>query len=559
MKNKTFWLFFAAFAFAAAILFLHLGNSGMYAPQEGRTGMIVHQMLKSGDFLNMDLPECIRYEKPIGHYWIALPFGALFGLGGDPLNCAAEWALRLPSALAGMLLLVFTALLGSKIYGKTTGALSVIVLGSSMLFVHLGKLAHIDMLLACACGGAMYYLYRGYFAEKKANGYLYGFYAFLGIGVMLKGPLPVILAGLTVLAMMIRERDWMMPLKMRPWTGALLFLAVVLPWYITETVRSNGEFFMEFIWRQNIQRFTGAGSTYRNGEFMPLYYYFVKFPAGFAPWTAAGFLAMAFYWKKWIRLRFSDGSAFLFFWFTLGFLFFTFSALKRGDYLLPVYPAAAILTAAALERMLKALPGFKVRYAAAGWGVLAVLAAGFLAVNLSGLLLKALLYVRETKVIRISRTDMGNMLMMTEFILGHAALCIGGAVLLLAVLALLGWLLAKRKNIGAFGLFCAGVFVFFQIYYGVIEPRADLLKSTKPFLREFRPLIPENECVAVIGDFNVETVFFLNRSYSGRILPGTSFVIAPPEKEMDPAQWRKLGATEEGHFYPQILYQRIAK
>ena len=202
LRNQENLWFWAALCFAAVAVFANLGSEGIYAAQEGRTALILRNMFRTGDYLEMRVDYGVPYEKPIGHYWLCLPSAYFAGLAGDALESAVEWGIRLPSAFSSLLTVLLAGLLTRRIYKSTrAGAMAMVILSTMSNFDKLGRLGHIDMPLACAFMLAMYFLYTGYFEEWKPNRNIYLFYAALGWGMLLKGPLVIVLAGLAIAGM----------------------------------------------------------------------------------------------------------------------------------------------------------------------------------------------------------------------------------------------------------------------------------------------------------------------------------------------------------------------
>ena len=547
---------------AAILLFTALGGGGIPAAQEGRTAIIVKNMLDTGNWLDMQVPGGIPYEKPVGHYWLCLPFAAaLHADRVDLSGCASEWAVRLPSAVSAMLALVAAMLLALRIFGARTAALTVVVLSTSVTFLHLGRLAHIDMPLCAAFTWAMFFLYVGYFETMKSNPWLYGFYVCLGWGMILKGPLVVILAGLTVLAMMACTRHWRMIWELRPLTGGAVFLLIALPWYVVETIRTDGAFFEEFIMKQNISRFTGVGSTYRNGERMAIWYYIPKMTAGMLPWSIPALAAGIFFFRRLIRLRFSRGPLFLFLWFLTGFVFFSLSALKRGDYLLPIYPALGILTAAAVVRGCEKLPPLP-RHVYWLPAALGVLLAGGLTLSFSGLLIRLARARLEGNIRHIGKSDANNMLLISSWINSHAVTAILASLTALTLVILLAVLLRRGRCHAVLLLFCVCTYAIFGFYVGYLDPvSGDRYRSVKSFVVEARRFIPKGEKVLIAGDFNTELLYFLDRPYSTQEDSGYRFAVtsrryADKVQKTHPGQWEELLQTVENHQYPAVLLRR---
>jgi len=348
-SNKGNIWFWAALCFAAVAVFANLGSDGIYAAQEGRTALILRNMFRTGNFLEMRVDYGVPYEKPIGHYWLCLPSAYFARIAGDAMRSAVEWGIRLPSALCSLFTVLLAGLLARRMYGVRTGTMAMVMLCTMSNFDKLGRLGHIDMPLAAAFMAAMYFLYIGYFEKWKTNFNIYWFYVALGWGLLLKGPLVLMLAGLVIAGMAAtRGRRWYeVPRDLRLIRGALIVLVIALPWYIYECIHSHGAFFEEFIVRQNLNRFTGDPTVYRKKS--PVWHYIPKLLAGALPWSIAAVAGLVFNFKRIIRFRLSTGSRFLLIWFLTGFVFFSLSAVKRIDYLLPLFPALAIMTARATD------------------------------------------------------------------------------------------------------------------------------------------------------------------------------------------------------------------
>ena len=549
----------AAWVFAAIILCFNLGSDGMYAPQEGRTAIIVKNMLRSGNYMDMQVDGAVPYEKPVGHYWLCLPTAKLFGLDADPMCVSPEWALRLPSFLSAIVALLAASLLAGRLYGAKTAAITVVMLASMTKFIHLARVAHIDMPLAAAFAAAMLFLYLGYFEKWRSNRLIYGFYALLGWGMVLKGPLVLILAGLTVLGMMIKYRRWKAPLEMRPLTGILLLLLLALPWYAAETVRTGGAFFDEFIVNQNFRRFTGAGSVYSDGEFMPLYYYIPKMFAGALPWAPISIAALIVCFRRLLRLRFSTGTVFLLMWLGTGFVFFSLSALKRGDYLLPLYPPLAILTARAFELGAEKVPKLWKRWRIVLWTLGGLLAALY-ALSVSGVLIRIGNYCIDHEIEHIATRDAKSLIMFSSFANDLWLWTALGAAAAIFALWWLGRYLEQGRVMAAFVLFSALLLTAYTAFYGWIEPATDVQKTVKPFIREARAFWPADKPVVYYSEFNTELVYFMDRPYvyTKTLTPDIELMMTDDRGERRlmrdcPGVWQTVLSTRPDHQYPVIV------
>ena len=548
----------AAALFAVVIIFTGISRDGIYAAQEGRTALIVRKMLQSGNYLDMQVDFGVPFEKPIGHYWCCLPFGAWFGLDGDPLTVRAELALRLPSALAALVMLAAAATLAWRIYGRRSAAISIVVLASMPTFVKLARVAHIDMLFAASFSAAMLFLYLGCFEKRRSSPLIYGFYVALAAGMLLKGPLILVLAGIVVVAAALLFRRRGLLWDIRPFSGGGLFLLLALPWYVLETWRTDGEFFQEFIINQNLRRFTGIGSTYRDGERMPLYYYFPKLVAGAFPWSLAALAALVVGFRRLVRLRVGTGTLLLLIWLISGFGFFSLAALKRGDYLLPVYPALAVLTAAAIDRAIDRMPRLnrRWRWVLVGLAGLTVL---FFAANFSGVVIRVAEQGLSGEMLHVSARDARRAIIFSQFVNTHVVLSLAAAGLLLGVIWYFGRQLELGKRFQAFGVVVAVVFASYLIYELTVEPLDAANSTVKYFAASARKIIPDDCVVNYYNNRNTELIYYLDRPY--RFGPpgaagGYLLTDRRGEKRLrreQPGRWREILRTPEGHEYPAVL------
>ena len=590
LTPERIW-FLAALLFAAVAVFTNLGSEGIYAAQEGRTAIILRSMFRSGNYLEMVVKDGVPYEKPIGHYWLCLPSAYFAKVGGDAMQSHVEWGIRIPSALCSLLTVLLAGLLAKRLWNERVGAMAMVILATMSNFDKLGRLGHIDMPLAAAFAAAMYFLYVGYFEEWKPNWKLYLFYVALGWGMLLKGPLVIALAGMVVIGMAAtRGKRWYEVFRdLRMIRGALIVLVISLPWYIYECVHSKGAFFEEFIVRQNLDRFTGDPTVYRKKS--PVWHYIPKLLAGALPWSIAALAGLIVYFKRIVKFRLSTGSRFLLFWFLTGFVFFSLSAVKRIDYLLPLFPALAIMTARVLEEWCVKAPATPRRWWLSIWGVIAGVLVLAFAVNTSGALVKLGNAIRAGKVSFLTDHDGMSLVMFSEYLIRSAWLVL---VLLAVVLGLAfaaGINMERRRYHRVFGIFAATVLGGFLAYHLAVEPGTDRMKTVKrPFAEEARALIGKGEKIVYLDDFNTELIYFLDRDddyrhvkmeledsgkkrkkhqkkkltpeyYAKQFTADDRWVIAPPEvvdklHAAAPGVWKEKLRTIENHQYPAVLLER---
>ena len=115
---------------------------------------------------------------------------------------------------------------------------------------------------------------------------------------------------------------------------------VVLIWWIPACWVGGKDYIHWILLKQAVGTYVEGG---RHFHAEPFYFYFIRFPVEFFPWIF--FLPTALV----LGLReFGNRREFLFLsiWFFFIFLFFTLSKGKKDNYLLPLYPAAALMVGA---------------------------------------------------------------------------------------------------------------------------------------------------------------------------------------------------------------------
>lgn len=234
--------------------------------------------------------------------------------------------------------------MGSALFGAVTGLMAAGLLMVSTLFVAESHMATIDtvLLLDILCFEAM--LLKAFLDRQKNSPtsvwVACGYWLALGVGLMLKGPVVLIPGFCTPLALWAVERDREWWSRLRPRWGWLLMLAVVVPWCVAIDVVSHGDFFSRAIGRN----FLGKVAHGQEAHGLPPGFHLIVFALAFWPGSFFAALAIPSVWKN----RKLPQVRFLLSWIIPHWLVFELIATKLPHYVLPTYPAIAILTAAAL-------------------------------------------------------------------------------------------------------------------------------------------------------------------------------------------------------------------
>ncbi|MCU0242127.1 MAG: glycosyltransferase family 39 protein [Vicinamibacteria bacterium] len=316
------------FGLTVALLLLRLGQFPLIGPDEPRYARVAVELYRSGNWITPTLQGSPWLEKPILYYWLAAAGYHLFGEG--------EFAARLPSVLAGLLLTGSIAVFAARLDGARAGLHAGFICATSVLTYAYGRAASMDMLLAATVSAAV-----GLIGLRLMNiagqGAIRAAYAFIGLAVLAKGPLGLLLPGLIVAAYIAWTRKWASLRSLIDPIAIALFCIVALPWYLL-VWRENGFAFIQvFFLNHNLQRFT---STIHNhpGRFS---YYIEMLPLGFFPWVA---LLPLLFWRNPNRSRGTDdGRTYILLWLLLPFLFFSSAGSKLPGYILPCMAPLALL------------------------------------------------------------------------------------------------------------------------------------------------------------------------------------------------------------------------
>ncbi len=303
---------------------------------ESRYAVASTQMLQSGDFIDIRFQEEKRYLQPAGIYW--LQSGAVAAFSSP--EAREIWAFRLPSLLGAVAAVLITGWIGGALFGRAAGIAAALLLASCFSLGFEARTAKTDAALLATITTAQAALLHLYLFPAGKAWRAGVFWAALGAGLMLKGPIILLVSGSTILALLVWDRraDWLRAL--RPAWGAPLFLAIVLPWYVAIAVVSDGEFFARSVGR-NLLGKVGVSQQSHAG---PPGYHLAHFVVSFWPGALFAALAVPFAWAR----RAEPRVRFLIAWTAPTWVIFELVATKLPHYVLPTYPAIAVLAGAAL-------------------------------------------------------------------------------------------------------------------------------------------------------------------------------------------------------------------
>lgn len=324
----------AALLLFAVVWSLNLGRWDLWGPDEPRYAQVAREMIRSGEYLVPHLNGRIYGEKPPLFFWSVAGVSLIMDRDGrGPSKLAA----RLPSAIAGLGILLFAYLIGRRLYGPSIALLSMFILFSTVQFTSSATDAHLDSCLALFTTAAMFFFYEGYTRPAASRPWFLLAYAVMGLGVLTKGPVAIVVPLLSAVAFLIVKRDFGVLRRIEAVRGFAIMLGIIALWLVPAGLSGGKEYFDYLAFRQSTGRAVNAFS-----HAQPFYYYFDVFLADFLPWTIFLPFAAAYFIR---RKEAREGLLFPFVWFAVTFLFFSLMSGKRSLYLLPLYPPAAIMIA----------------------------------------------------------------------------------------------------------------------------------------------------------------------------------------------------------------------
>ncbi|MGE0046153.1 MAG: ArnT family glycosyltransferase [Hyphomonadaceae bacterium] len=312
---------------------------------EARFAQATRQMLETGDFVRINVQDEPRNKKPIGIHWMQAAAVALT----EPItgNLNTIWAYRIPSLL-GVIIAALAAFWGGiPLVGRRAAFVGACLLGATMLLSTEGIIAKTDAMLCGLTTLALAALAR--LRERMGSGRREAliFWIAIGIAVLVKGPVAPMVVALTLAALFAWERRarWMAPLLW--WPGPILAVLIVAPWLIAIQAATDGAFLREAISGDLFPKL-GGGDEGHSG---PFGYHLALLLLSFFPATIglAPGLVLAWHAARAPRSESTHGGVrFLIAWAVPTWLVFEILGTKLPHYVLPAFPALALLAGAGL-------------------------------------------------------------------------------------------------------------------------------------------------------------------------------------------------------------------
>ena len=375
------------------VFFTNLGAAPLWDEDEPIFAGAAQEMLLRGEWVVPSFNGQMLPDKPALMYWVMLAAYRAFGV--------SEWAARLGPALFAWGLVLLTWQLGRKLFSPAAGVWAGVMLASSFGFDIVARAATPDTLLSFfSCLALAAFAWgastgEAPFSRLPSWPLFAASYAAMGLAALAKGPIGVLLPTATIGLFQLLagaaaqatpgtgadgasrrsgESGWAKGLaraagllalarralaprhvlatvwRMRPFTAVACVAAVAGPWYWAVGARTGGQWLAGFLGTHNLGRFLHPMEHHRG----PIFYYLIAVSIGFFPWSL-------FFAPTFVRLRWQFAShdtrrasyLFLCCWLAVYLGFFSLAATKLPNYIVPAYPALALLTAAWLDAWLK--------------------------------------------------------------------------------------------------------------------------------------------------------------------------------------------------------------
>ncbi|OGP38198.1 MAG: hypothetical protein A2090_05405 [Deltaproteobacteria bacterium GWD2_42_10] len=346
-KNWKSYLFMSLVVF---ISFFRLGGFLLFDVDEAVFSEATREMIETGNYITPTYNYEPRYDKPILFYWLMAVAFKLFGI--------SEFSARFTSALSGAALVIMTFLFIKRLFGEKQGILTGLCLLLSLEFFVYSHSAVTDMTLTFFITASLYSFYLGVnptphipppiqaFGGRHSTSYnkwYLLFWIFAALATLTKGAVGIVFPiGIVFIYHLAVKRIGDIKPLLSP-KFLLVFFAVAAPWYIAQLYINGWEFINAFIIKHHFQRYTEVISSHSG----PIYFYMPVILAGFFPWVA--FLPYGFY----RGLKEKSLYQFTILWFTVVLIFFSIAKTKLPNYILPLFPAMAIMAGLAINELIE--------------------------------------------------------------------------------------------------------------------------------------------------------------------------------------------------------------
>jgi len=320
---------------AFVVLFWRLGEPTFWDPDEAHYAETSREMIATGDWWAPYYNEQPFFDKPVLFHQLQ---ASAMGVIADP-----ELGARAVSALAALGLILVTHWFAAALISRDVARVAALMLGGSPGVFALSRYAILDTLFTlCTFGGAACLAVAA--LRDRARLQWIGYIAF-ALGVLVKGPIALVLAALTFLLLIAASPDLRRRLLALHWVGGLaLIAAIAAPWFVYMYGRFGQAFVEGYFLDENLRLFAASRFANQPG----FWFYFQILATGLLPWTGLLVGRMVDDLRcVWRGERVDHVETMLWAWTMAIVGFFTASTFKLDHYVFPAAPALCVLCARA--------------------------------------------------------------------------------------------------------------------------------------------------------------------------------------------------------------------
>ena len=508
---------------AVSVMMVHVGNTHLWDQDEGFYAATAAEMYTRNEWITPTFNSKLFAHKPPMMFW-----GMMVGYGTFGIS---ELGARFASTIFGLGTVLLTFAIGRKLFDTATGLFAGLAISSCIMFTLVARSATADAHLTFFTALALYLWVCDYFTDEYAlrDAMLdtvrwrtwVATYAAMGLAVLTKGPIgflfPMAVIGLFLLTekkvtvpapSTWIQRIWFHAIpynpiefvktvwQMRPFTAATTVLLVSSPWFLLVQWQTQGEFLWEFIGVHHIGRMSQAMDNHGG----PIYYYLVACLIGMYPWSAFAIpTTMSWISQAKISTRIR-AVRFVSCWATVYLVIFSFASTKLPNYVLPAYPALAIVIGRYFALWSQDVNAVNRSWLNAGW----ILLITFGAVIVLGVPISGIVELGGQTL--LDRIGMARGLQNRFVWIGVAGLPL---LLFGSIGACLLWFNRPRLSAGAFSIAAFTMMVTLSQY---VAPELDQLQTTQRLAKRWSNRLSSSDSrMGVLGFFRPTMVFYFGR------------------------------------------------
>ena len=521
------------------LYFWELGNIPFYNYEESKEALVVWEMVNGGGWI---LPRRNGTEMPLKpplFHWA----GAVIALISGKVN---EFAVRSPSAFCATGAVLLTFFFGRRLWDWRTGLLAALILATSPEWVRWAINARSDMVMVFFLTTAFVTFFQLWQEQATRRRTLYLFYVSLGFATLAKGPLGLVLPGLAVLVFlwMIHELRFLRQLRLIE--GGLIVVFIAASWYVFALWQGGEEFFRRQILDENLFRFfdSDQGGPSRDHSW---FYYIPTLCLGMLPWSLFFPALLHFLYRFRFVLR-ERKLLFPIVWCVTGLVFLSLASGKRSNYLLPLYPALALLLGVWWKELVEGTLVFSplvkriARAYALVIGAVFAVVVFFLVAHGAGFdldhLISPLLHPRDRANLPLIAQGLQSQFPVVFVWLALLALAMGWYV----------WGLKREQWMYVFAALTVSISSSLYFTNALFHPILAQVRTYKPFMRGVRSTVKNAPLYFYKDAYDYGAIFYADRhipSHTGDLstLPVDEHDNSPLYLLMHEEDWQELAAT----------------